>query len=269
MRIKYYSREEAQSIFREPDEYALNLPLSNLQKVSPRDPTLDGYQKVFLDSFIDVSGRARENFNRYAQALARLNFEVGVVATNGRHLLDIAQTRKHCILAPHGWLSQRIFIHEVYHVLSRTHKELTPLLAGNWGFRKVKPVDIQSPGFLLNPDAVVSEYVIDVIVSGTGEVVTVMPFMVNGLRTRLKVHEEERYLETYETNYSSLIHHTSYHSHPEEICAEYFAASVLRRDSDNGKKCDMQLREFTRKLLEFLRSNGLYLGSCEATRKAS
>lgn len=259
MKLNFLSRQEARELFSTPDEYALNLPVSNLQKISPDNPTLDGYQEIFLDSFRDPSEISIRNLKDHSRTLGRLDFEVNIVMTAGSHALDIAQTRRNCILVPRGFMSRRIFVHEVYHTLSRAYPILTQELSKVWGFKKVMPQVITHPNYLLNPDAVINDYVIKVFHKKAGEELSVVPFMVSGLGTMLKLYNEDKYLNHYETNYSSLISDTSYIAHPEEICAEYFALSAIGVSIfGNYQTHSPQLKFFTLTLLKLLQELELW-----------
>lgn len=229
MKINFLTPAEARTLFATPDSYATKLPPSNLAMVNPSNPTLQGYQDVFLNSFGEFSADDKERMNEVAKEfLDKLNVTINLVKTLGTHALDITQTRGETILATHGFMGSATFVHEVYHILSRRFK-LTDDLASIWGFEKGETQEIDYPGYLLNPDAEDTNYKIEVIEKSTNKKIKVYPFIAEGLRTGLKVEGENRYLQEDDTNYASLIKNTSYTAHPEEICAEHFAILTTGR----------------------------------------
>lgn len=249
MKLRFLSRLEAISEFTTPDAYALGLPPSNLAMVNPANPTLAGYQEVFLNSFGEFSEEEKTEIQTYTAHLAWLDLEVKIAKTLGTHSLDITQTRKDIILVTRGHIGVATFIHECYHVLSRKHPEVTPHLAKVFGFMEVPEQTIQDPKFLLNPDALVCNYAIQVFHSPTNQDLLVTPYVKLGLNTGLKVVGEEQYLSSRETNYESLFDNTSYTAHPEEICAEYFTliqlgSCIFLKTPRNEKP----LREYRRQL---------------------
>lgn len=229
MKIKFLSAQEARSYFTQPDEYAVNLPLSNLQMICPHDPTLKGYQEVFLNSFMDFNQEQKIDMLGFAENLVWLDLEVKVACTDGSHALDITQTRKDVILVTRGYIGEHTFVHEVYHILSRKNPNVTPELAKLFGFKPVPLQKIEHPKFLLNPDALECNYSIDLEVKENDQVVfkTLAPFVTSGLGAGLKVVGKNEYVDSRSTNYYDLIPNTTYLAHPEEICAEYFTLMHL------------------------------------------
>jgi hypothetical protein len=228
MKVTFLTSKEAKKMFLEPDDYAKNLPLSNLKLVNPDDPTLTGYQKVFLDSFTNFSAEQKAQISDCLQLLDFINIEIKFIRTNRSHALDIPQTRKDAILLSNSF-SASLIIHEVYHVISRKYPTLTPSIAPIWGFKKIPTQKIPFSSFILNPDALDSNYSILVKDNLTNIMVEAIPFIGKDSRTCLKLVDEDTFIEENETNYQSLIDNTSYVSHPEEISAEYFALSFLHR----------------------------------------
>jgi hypothetical protein len=227
MKLVFLSRQEAMQEFLTPDAYAQNLPLSNLQMICPQNPTLEGYQEIFLNSFGDFTDQEKEEIQSYTARLHWLDLEVKIAKTLGTHSLDITQTRKDIILVTRGLIGEATFIHECYHVLSRKYPAVTPHLAQVFGFTQVPEQTILDPKFLLNPDALVCNYATTVFHTPTQRDLLVTPYVSLGLNTGLKVVDEEEYLKSRDTNYESLIENTSYTAHPEEICAEYFTLFQL------------------------------------------
>lgn len=228
MKLIFLSQQEAIQEFITPDDYALKLPVSNLAMINPANPTLEGYQNIFLNSFGEFTDEEKAEISSYTEKLEWLDLDVKIAKTLRTHALDITQTRKDIILVA-GGISEGTFIHECYHVLSRKHPQLTAALALVFGFYQVPEQVIKEESFLLNPDALVCDYAIQVIHNQTQKVLQVSPFVVQGLGTGLKVVGEETYLSSRETNYESLFFNTSYTAHPEEICAEYFTLIQLGR----------------------------------------
>jgi hypothetical protein len=258
MKVKFLSKLEAQEYFKEPDDYALNLPLSNLKMICPHNPTVKGYQEVFLDSFEDFSKEQQKRIEQFTEKLSWLNLEVKLACTGGTHSLDITQTRKDVILVTRGLIGEATFIHEVYHVLSRKYPDLTENISKIFGFKKVKPQEIKEEGFLLNPDALVCDYSIEVLFAPTKTKYEVVPFVMEGLETGLKVLNQEEYIPSQLTNYEELIDNTSYLAHPEEICAEYFSLYHLNfciffKQPQNSKK----IQEYGQELKKQMQKQGL------------
>jgi hypothetical protein len=229
MKLVFLSQSEAIQEFIHPDEYALNLPFSNLVMINPENPTLAGYQETFLNSFGQWTDAEKKQITAFTEKLTWLDLEVKIIKTLRTHALDITQTRKDIILVSGGLISEATFIHECYHVLSRKYPTLTVELSKLFGFSQVPEQTIKDPTFLLNPDALVCNYAISVIHTETQKVLLVAPYVIEGLGTGLKVVGEEIYLSSSETDYESLFENTSYTSHPEEICAEYFTLIQLGR----------------------------------------
>lgn len=222
MQITFLSKTQAQEYFTQPDDYARNLPKSNLQMICPANPTVQGYQEIFINSFEDFTPPEMARINQYVRTLSWLNLNVKLAKTSGAHSLDITQTRKDVIVVTRGLIGEATFVHEVYHVLSRRHPEITRAIAPIFGFQNTTPQEITESDFLLNPDALVCDYKIQVELRETKQPIWVTPFVKSGLGTGLKT-EEGKYLDGRETNYAELIPNTSYLAHPEEICAEYFS----------------------------------------------
>lgn len=257
MKINFLTAKEARTLFSTPDSYALKLPKSNLAMVNPSNPTLEGYQEVFLNSFGDFSKEDQDRMNEVSKEfLDKLNITINLVKTNGTHSLDITQTRGETILATHGFMGASTFVHEVYHILSRRFK-LTDDLAGIWGFEKGETQEIDYPNYLLNPDAEDSNYKIEVTELSTNKKIKVYPFIVEGLMTGLKVDGENRYLLERDTDYASLIKNTSYTAHPEEICAEHFAILTTGRCIFMAEIDYPTLSRYQSELLKLLKKHNL------------
>lgn len=231
MKIKFLSAIEARWYFTQPDEYAQKLPLSNLKMICPENPTIEGYQEVFLQSFDDFDEDQKIDMLNFAENLIWLDLEIKVARTDGSHALDITQTRKDVILITGGYISEKTFVHEVYHILSRKNPNVTPELAKLFGYKKVKPQKITHPAFLLNPDAIDCNYSIVVQEQFSEgklrEKLEVTPFVTSGLGAGLKVVGKDEYVDSRNTNYYDLIPNTTYLAHPEEVCAEYFTLMHL------------------------------------------
>lgn len=227
MRALFLTAAEARDYFKDADDYARLLPLENLEMICPRNPTLEGYQKLFLGSFRSFTSEEKNTLLSRLSPVDFIDSEIKFVKTSHAHSLDIPQTRKDVILVPGGFMGQATLIHEVYHVLSRANPELTETLAKLWGFEKIEAEQIQDPGFLLNPDALFSNFAITTTHSATGNSIRVAPYIGRGFRPYLKVVGAEHYIPASETDYPDRITNTSYIAHPEEICAEYFALSLL------------------------------------------
>lgn len=227
MKLIFLTQQEAIQEFINPDDYALKLPQSNLSMVNPTNPTLDGYQDVFLNSFGEFTEEEKVGIEKYTEKLQWLNLDVKIIKTHRTHSLDITQTRKDIIIVSGGYIGEATFIHECYHVLSRKYSNLTLSLSKIFGFTQIAEQEIKEESFLLNPDALVCNYAIDVIHNETQKVYQVAPFVVLGLGTGLKVVGEEKYFMSRDTNYESLFENTSYTAHPEEMCAEYFTLIQL------------------------------------------
>lgn len=242
MKIKFLTRYEAVKQFFTPDDYALKMPASNLKMVNPNNPTLEGYQSVFLDSFEDFTSEEKMTIVDFSETLFWLDFEVKIAKTKGYHGLDITQTRKDIILVSGGAINQPTFIHEVYHVLSRKYPRITDELAKMFNFYKVNEQVILDPNFLLNPDALYCDFAINVKYKAKN--VGVVPFVGKGLSTGLKLLDKEEYVNCSLTNYRSLIPNTTYTAHVEEICAEHFSLVNIGR-------CIFQKELDEDKLIEF------------------
>lgn len=258
MRITFLSAAESRAYFNEPDYYALNLPASNLTMINPKNPTIEGYQKVFLESFRDIVQCEKDYMTEISKNLSWLNFDIKISATSGCHALDITQTRKDVIIAAGECLSPSLFEHETYHVLSRQYPSLTPELSKLFGFERRNIEEINHPDFLLNPDAPISDYAIEVKLSKGGKNIKVVPFIKIGLKTGLKILGKEEYIDASDTNYFDLISNTSYLAHPEEICAEYFSlvttgACII--PSNRKKVSDIEC--FSKRVGDMLRELGV------------
>lgn len=221
MKIKFLTKNEAIEMFTDPDEYALKLPLSNLKMVCPQNPTLEGYQQLFLDSFDDFNEDEISNIIVLSEKLFWLNLEIKLIKTKGTHRFDVPQTRKDAIMIKRGIINDKFFIHEVYHILSRKYPEVTPILSNIFGFNKINEQVINHENFLLNPDAVICDYAIELL--HNNQKIMVTPYITSTFSTGLKVANCEQYIDSKDTNYSDIIPNTTYLAHPEEICAEYFA----------------------------------------------
>jgi hypothetical protein len=226
MNITFLSRAEAQNKFSVPDEYARSLPAGNLSLVNSANPTIDGYQQVFLDSFADFSAAEQSRIVSDMKILDFLNIDIKVAKTRGSHSLDIPHTRDDVILITGGRLSQPVLVHEVYHIISRKFPEFTDRLSKIWNFKKVRPYKINDEDFTLNPDAMASDYAI--AVTRDGKKFDAIPYIGRGFQTFLKPVGRESVVRCWDTNYQSLVENTSYLAHPEEICAEHFAIILTR-----------------------------------------
>lgn len=262
MKIIFLTAQQSQDYFKTPDEYAVNLPKSNLNMIVPHNPTVEGYQELFLESFGDFTEEEQARISEYIEKLDWLNLDVKMAKTMGTHSLDITQTRKDVILVTRGLIGEATFIHEVYHVLSRQYPEFTKELSKLFGFKPVTPQKIKAEDFLLNPDALVCDYGIEVEILATKAKVLVTPFVALGLETGLKVVDKGLYIDSKETDYNSQIPNTSYLAHPEEICAEYFSLYHLgyciffKQPMDHDK-----IAEYGKKLEELVSKQGLIIGS--------
>ena len=223
MKITFLTAEEAQEYFKEPDEYAKRLPLSNLKMIDPRNPTLDNYMNIFRKSFKNFSPSDKKNIENYASFLEDLNIEVKLVATKQSHSLDITQTRKDVIVVAGGRIGYSTFVHEVYHIISRKYPGITPTLASWFGFQQIKPVEVEDEFHILNPDSVLNEYEISLVDPDSGDRINAVPYMIMGLRPKLQDKNGKSLDEKWIQIYKQYIPHTSYVAQPEEICAEYFA----------------------------------------------
>ena len=249
MKLNFLSKKQAKDLFKEADSYARGLPLSNLKMINPVDPTLAGYQKIFLDSFTNFTkGEISEILEMAEAHLSMLALEINLVKTKKTHALDITQTRNNSILIARGGIDSSTFVHEVYHILSRHNPELTPKLAGLLGFKVVSPQVIKYPSFILNPDAELCNYSKEVEVRD-GQKIIVVPFMKIWGQVGLKLLNEEIYYDEYDTNYRKLIPNTSYIAHPEEICAEHFALTITKKCIFQSERLDMNVLDTFKKVL--------------------
>ena len=230
MKITFLTAEEARDYFSKPDEYAKKLSAVDLNIMVPENPTLEAYQEVLLSSFEDFSDSSKENLEQDAKLLDFLDFEIKLVKTTGRsHRLDMPQTRRDAIFTGGYSLSTVVFVHEVFHVISRKHPTLTDALSKLWGFERIDNQIVEAP-VLLNPDAPNLNYSMKITSGGkkSSKTMEVVPFLdgtTSGLVTKLKVlgPNPERILSPDRTDYPSKIPNTRYFSHPEEICAEHFS----------------------------------------------
>jgi hypothetical protein len=261
MKIVFLNTKEAINEFVTPDEYALRLPKSNLDLINYNNPTLEGYQEIFLKSFRNFTKKEKDKITKYTEKLKWLNLDVKIIKTGGTHLFDITQTRKDIILITKGEINEETFIHECFHVLSRKNPSLTMELSQIFGFTKVEEQEIDSPDYILNPDATICDYAINVVHNETKENLQVSPYLGESFKTELKVIGEEKYLLSSETNYQSLIKNTTYIAHPEEICAEYFTLihlgfCVFYQYSDD----ESQIIQYRDKIKVILNKLGLIIG---------
>jgi len=253
MRIKFLSAKEAQEYFKEPDEYAKRLPLSNLRMIDEYNPTIDRYMELFLESFQDFKEDSKKAISKYAEKLKDFNVEIKLVATNRNHSLDITQTRKDVIVVAGGRIGYTTFVHEVYHILSRAYPDLTPKLSSILGFKQIEEVLVKDEKHLLNPDSLFTNYSIELNLDG--KKIEAIPYMVLGLATRLMDKEGNRLETKWEDVYGDIFPVTSYTAQPEEICAEYFAITFAGAClfSSSNKRNEIFLKNYKNKVKSILK----------------
>lgn len=218
MKINFLEKTVAKNYFKDPDDYASKLNNNNLKIIGVKSN--QEYHKLFIDSFQDFSEEEKTFYKNSLKALDYLNIEINLVKTSNAHSLDIIQTRKEVIVVPNGTPpSPVLFCHEVFHILSRKHgmSDLYSL----FGFEKCQEEKINDPEFILNPDCTTHNYKIKITAKDIGEFEGI-PYLVMPFETKLKVCGEELYIKAPETNLREKAPLTSYLSHPEEVCAEYF-----------------------------------------------
>ena len=248
MRIKFLSAKEARDYFKEPDEYAKRLPLSNLRMIDDENPSLDRYMELFLESFQDFKEESKKAISKHAEKMKDFDIEIKLVATNRNNSLDITQTRKDVIVVAGGSLGYTTFVHEVYHILSRNYPNLTPTLASILGFKQIEEVPVKDERHLLNPDSLFTNYSIELNLNG--QTVEAIPYMVLGLSTRLMDKHGNSLDSKWEDVYEDIFPFTSYTAQPEEICAEYFAITFAGAClfSSSNKKNDIFLKQYKKQV---------------------
>ena len=225
MKIKFLTKKQALKKFEEPDIYARTLTETNLKKICPLNPTLNGYQEVFLNSFISVPKEEKHNLNRVADKLSMIDLEIEAVKTSRAHCYDIIHTRSNCLVSSSLYLSERLLAHETYHIISRLYPDLTEELSAVFGFYRTRDISIPETDWLINPDAIRHNHRIKVQHKKYGRI-GVTPYMNLRMGTNLLMESGE-HCGLADTNYNELISLTSYHSHPEEVCAEYFSHLII------------------------------------------
>ena len=291
-KVRFASVEAAQALLGTADPWVRNL--SSFDRSArigqPVDPGQDGFlefasaqAKAWTAEQIDALQVVIESADRRIESLdlqLSLPSTVLVLRTSGNEESHAAYTRENAIILPDSMLSmstdqlEQLFLHELFHVMSRHEPAIRDSLYGIIGYGPCFGVPFPEellPLKMTNPDAFGRDFCIDIQAAGTSQTVTPILYakgpytegaFFEWLVFRLMAVERSegqwrpirdkgglRLFEPGEVSnfFEQIGKNTDYIVHPEETIANNFVFAITERD-------DLPNPEITARLLDALRS---------------
>lgn len=279
--LVFPTKKEAEELYCSHDDYLAHMDNVNRQLILHKDG------EVTEETFLTHLKKSFHEWSNVEKALSAINFlkgmkrindynllsvvpaEIKLIKTDGTDTFGAPYTRFNTIAIPGGMLGEYLFIHEMFHIISRHHKAKRPELYKVFGFSKA-PHEVLTQEILeknkkwtaivLNPDALDQDYYLEV--TWMGQKVKAVPFLgtnyvygfsklgfgqinkdyllilKDDLSPLLDVDGEPVIVKRKKTSYMEQIGtDTDYVYHPEEACAEYFTLGMMNdKMSEEGKR---------------------------------
>lgn len=274
-KVRFASTEEAAALLGSADVWIRTLsPFDrSVRKQVSDDPGQDAFVEFTAEQAQAWTAEQIETLSAVVESAARridrLNLQLSLpptvllVRTSGREESHAAYTREHAIILPDKVLNspadelEELFLHELFHVMSRHEPSIRQTLYGIIGYYACP--DVPFPEELLplrvtNPDAFHHDFCIDVEAAGTAR--TVMPVLyakgpytegglfdwvvfrlmaVEMLEGQWRPVQDEDGLRLFEPRevsafFDKIGRNTDYIIHPEETLADNFAFAIIERD---------------------------------------
>ncbi len=243
---------------------------------------------------LETVSKAKGLIDKINPKLWEPGLKIGKIKTN-HYGEDVFYTRDKVIFFPENIFSSQnsgdfmpVFLHELFHVLSRYHHDFREQMYGLIGFSKLDmPVKLPAriaDRQLTNPDGVTMDYGI-ALTDKEDRVVRALPLLVSpkekfdpkmpeffsylkfdlyplkkeGGYYTLDINDKGESLLSIEHNadfFKKIGDNTQYVIHPDEIMAENFMLAAMTVHDDNMKKYSTGGQELLRKVLEIMRNFG-------------
>lgn len=233
MNFIFLNKEESSNFIQTKDAYYDQM--TNEDSLNIFDKSKEDYfndlVKVTLDWNEEEIEKLRKKISKVEKKLEKFESffdDILLIKTSGDESFGLPYTRLNAIFIVNGRISESLLIHEMYHILSRKYSFIKHDLYNYLGFEKNEDFKFSDhvSDRIINPDALEEGYFVRF------NDLNIFPYISKNMGHFVDFNDTVYQDKEKFYNGKMLINRwqTSYTSHPEEICAEYFSYFFTKRE---------------------------------------